>query len=175
MPTTWGTDWDNYSIANHIVIALSPSSCCIHKIPIVTIFPFQLSCPHESVQQCEFTYNIHDHYFLVRTNNSLFFHINCYEVGFMEWFSLIHGYWESISWGFHISSLFYKCYSQFFSELVILFSLWLNGFIMGCWGKHFGLNRWVNKLHMFFQVIKFVLYEYWLCWTGFCQYLIWFV
>ena len=36
MPTIWGADWDDYDTANHFVIALSPSSCCIHKTSIIT-------------------------------------------------------------------------------------------------------------------------------------------
>jgi len=36
MPTTWGADWDNFGAANHTVIALNPSSYCIHEVLIVT-------------------------------------------------------------------------------------------------------------------------------------------
>jgi len=35
-PTTWGTDWDYYSTANHVVIILDPGPCCIQKASIVT-------------------------------------------------------------------------------------------------------------------------------------------
>ena len=36
MPTTWGADWDSFGAANHTIIALDPSSCCIHEALIIT-------------------------------------------------------------------------------------------------------------------------------------------
>ena len=35
---TWGTDWDYFSTADHIIITLYPSPCCIHEVSIVTGF-----------------------------------------------------------------------------------------------------------------------------------------
>ena len=35
-PTIWGADWDYFGTANHIVIILYPSSCCIQEALIVT-------------------------------------------------------------------------------------------------------------------------------------------
>ena len=38
--TTWGVDWDTYSAADHVVIALDFNPCCIQETLIVTISPF---------------------------------------------------------------------------------------------------------------------------------------
>ena len=35
-PITWGTDWDYFSTADHIIIALCPSPYWRHEISIVT-------------------------------------------------------------------------------------------------------------------------------------------
>ena len=35
-PTIWGADWDYFSTANHVVITLNSSSCCILNILIIT-------------------------------------------------------------------------------------------------------------------------------------------
>ena len=35
-PTTWGTDWDYFRTANHIIIILCPSLCWRHEVLIVT-------------------------------------------------------------------------------------------------------------------------------------------
>jgi len=35
-PTTWDADWDYFGTANHIVITLYPSLCCIQEALIVT-------------------------------------------------------------------------------------------------------------------------------------------
>ena len=34
-PATWGTDWDTYGTADHIIIALDPSLHCIQEVSIV--------------------------------------------------------------------------------------------------------------------------------------------
>ena len=34
--TIWGADWDYYSAANHIIITLNSSPCCIQELLIVT-------------------------------------------------------------------------------------------------------------------------------------------
>ena len=36
--TTWGTDWDYFGTANHIIITLYPSPCCIQETLIVKLF-----------------------------------------------------------------------------------------------------------------------------------------
>ena len=40
--TIWGTDWDYYSAANHIVITLCPTPCYILEVLIITTR--ELSC-----------------------------------------------------------------------------------------------------------------------------------
>ena len=34
--TTWGTDWDSCSTANHVIITLDPSLCYILEVSIIT-------------------------------------------------------------------------------------------------------------------------------------------
>jgi len=36
VPTIWGADWNCFSAANHVVITLDPSPCCILEVSIVT-------------------------------------------------------------------------------------------------------------------------------------------
>ena len=36
-PTTWGTDWDYFSAADHVVITLYPSLCWRYETSIITI------------------------------------------------------------------------------------------------------------------------------------------
>ena len=36
MSTTWGTNWDNYRVADHNIITLYSSPCCILEVLIVT-------------------------------------------------------------------------------------------------------------------------------------------
>jgi len=36
MPTTWDTDWDCFSAANHSFCTLDPTPCWIHEVSIVT-------------------------------------------------------------------------------------------------------------------------------------------
>jgi len=32
----WGTDWNYFSTADHVIITLDPSSCCILEVLLVT-------------------------------------------------------------------------------------------------------------------------------------------
>jgi len=37
-PTLWGTNWNYFGIADHIVITLYPSPCWNYKASIITIY-----------------------------------------------------------------------------------------------------------------------------------------
>jgi len=121
-PTTWGADWDYFSIADRVVIILSPSLCCILEVSIITISHFQYLCPYESYQYFKFSYHINGHHFLARTNNDLSLIINSDKEWFVWRTSLKHVYPLSISWGFCIVFTLHYCYCYFFPEFRVSFS-----------------------------------------------------
>ena len=77
---------------------LYPCPCCLQEISIVTIPPFQDSCPHESNQDLQLSYHMWSHYLFARAYDHLILVVNGYEVWFMWWTSLIHWYLTPVSW-----------------------------------------------------------------------------
>ena len=121
-PITWDTDWDYYSIADHVIIILDPSPHYIQEASIITISPFQHSCSHESYQHLEFSYHVCYYCFLVRTNDYLFSIINSNEIQFMWRSSLIYSYRVTISWHFSVVFVLNQCCCYFLPEFLILFA-----------------------------------------------------
>ena len=163
MPTTWDTDWDNFGVADHTIIALDPISCCIHKASIITIPLFQHSYSHKSNQHFQSTYNMSGYYFLVWTDYYSSMIIDGNEVQFMWRSSLIHGYLISIVWDFYIMFVFHKCSCYFLPELTVLFVFCSNRFIVGWWTEYSSPCRWLYKFHMFLQIVNLVLDKTWFC------------
>ena len=109
---------------------LCPSLCCILETLIVTIPPFQHSCPYESDQDLQLSYHMCNHYLFVRANNNLFPVIDCYEVWFMWWTSVKHRNLTSIPCYFCIVLLFHECHCNFFLECRVLFTSGFEGLVM---------------------------------------------
>ena len=69
-PTTWGTDWDYFSTANHIVIVLCPSPCWKHEVSIVTLFPLWFFLQKDILNHRDISYisffNCNSVYFLIK-------------------------------------------------------------------------------------------------------------
>jgi len=70
--TTWGTDWDYYSTADHIAIIFDPKPYWIFKVSVITILHFQHLCPYESDQHFKLSWHVCCYHFFVRTNDNLF-------------------------------------------------------------------------------------------------------
>ena len=133
MPTTWGTDWDYYGAADHCHHTLYPCPCWLQEVLIITIPPFQVSCPHKLDQNFQFSYHVHSHYLFARAYDDLILVINGNEVGFMRWTSLEHMDLISISCCFGIMFLFQECGCHFFLKCRILLSSGFEGLVVWWW------------------------------------------
>ena len=169
-PTTWGADWDYFSAANHHCYTLCPCLCCLQKTSIVTILPFQNSCPYESDQNLQFSYHMYGHYLFARADNDLILVIHGYEVRFMWWTSLEHRYLISVSCCFHVMFLFQECHCYFFPKYGILFASGLEGLIIWWWSEYSCLRWGFHGLHVLEKVFNFVCYKacswWWQCCWG---------
>ena len=171
--TIWGADWDSCSTADYVIITLDPSSCCILEILIITISLFQHLCPYELDQHLEFPYHICSHCFLVKTYDNLSSIVNSYEEWFIWWSFLKHCYWISISWCFGIMLFIHQYSCHFFPKLWILFSSRLKWLIVEQWFEESCLYWRLNKFHVLYEVVNFIIYKTWFCcWWYRFQYLV---
>ena len=138
---------------------LYPCPCCLQEVWIVTIPPFQDSCPHESNQDFQFSYHMCGHYLFARAYNYLILVVDGYEVRFVWWTSLIHRYLTPISCCISIPLFFHERLCYFFPKFWILFSPRFESLIIWWWSKYSGLCWGFHEFHVFGEIVDFIHYK----------------
>ena len=133
MPTTWGTDWDYYGAADHCRHTLYPCPCWLQEASIVTIPPFQVSCPHELDQNFQLSYHMHSYYLFARAYDDLILVIDGNEVWFVWWTSLEHMDLVSISCHIGVIFCFQEYRRYFFPKYRILLSSGFESLVVWWW------------------------------------------
>ena len=138
---------------------LYPCPCCFLEASIVTIPPFQDSCPHESDQNFQLSYHMHSHYLFARAYDYLILVVDGYEVWFVWWTSLIHWYLMPVSWCISVPFSVHECHCYFFPKLWILFSSRFEGLVVWWWSKYPGLWWSLHEFHILGKIFDFVCYK----------------
>ena len=141
MPTIWGTDWDYSGTADRCHHTLYPCLCWLQEASIVTISPFQVSCPHELNQNLQFFYHMRGHYLFARAYNDSILVVLGYKIWFVWWTSLEH--MDLISISGHICVMFFvqEYCRHFVPKCWILFFSGSEGLVVWWWFEQPGL-RW---------------------------------
>jgi len=100
---------------------------------IITIPPFQVSCPHELDQNLQLSYHMCGHYLFVRAYNDSILVVLGYKIWFMWWTPLEHIDLISISGCVCVIFLVQECRCHFVPKCWILFSSGSEGLIVWWW------------------------------------------
>ena len=147
-PTTWGANWYYYSAADCCCHTLYSCPCWLQEVLIITIPPFQVSCPHELDQNFQLSYHVHSHYLFARAYDNLILVVDGDEVRFMRWSSLEHMDLISVSCCFRVMFLFQECRCHFFPKCGIVFSSRSEGLIVWWWSEYSGLWWCLYEFHV---------------------------
>ena len=112
---------------------LYPCPCCFLETSIVTIPPFQGSCPHELDQNLQLSYHMHGHYLFARAYNDLILVVHGHKIWFMWWPSLEHMDLISISGRIGVMFFVQECCCHFVPKCWILLSSGFEGLVVWWW------------------------------------------